>query len=105
MASITGRERLGRHESSECHKEVCLKLASLMEQLSSQVKKTRNENRTMLLKQLSSMKFLIRQGLAIRGHHDSDEQLMKLRSEDAPQLAAWLSRHQYLSHGIINELI
>lgn len=39
----------------------------------------------MLLKQLSSLKFLVHQGLAIRGHNDSDGNLMQLlnvQSED-----------------------
>ena len=54
----------------------------------------------MLLKQLSSLKFLLRQGLAIRGHNDRDGnllQLMELRSEDSPGLRRWLDSNHYLS--------
>ena len=62
----------------------------------------------MLLKQLSSLRFLLRQGLAIRGHTEAEGnliQLMTLRSEDCPGLKTWLNKHQYLSHGIVNEMI
>lgn len=43
----------------------------------------------MLLRQLSSLKFLLHQGMAIRGHKEGDGnlvQLMMLRSEDVPGL-------------------
>ena len=62
----------------------------------------------MLLKVLSSLRFLLRQGLAIRGHKESEGnliQLLYLRSDDSPQLAKWLKNQQYLSPEIINELI
>ena len=39
---------------------------TIVEQLSSEAAKTRAENRTMLMKMLSSLRFLLRQGLAIR---------------------------------------
>jgi hypothetical protein len=53
----------------------------------------------MLLKQLSSLKYLLRQGLAIRGHTENEGnimQLLMLRCEDIPQ---WLIAKKYLSHG------
>ena len=43
---------------------------TIMNQLVSQAKKDQAENKSMLLEQLSSPKFLLRQGLAIRGHND-----------------------------------
>ena len=61
-----------------------------------------------MLKQLSSLKFLLRQGLAIRGHNDRDGnllQLMELRSEDSPGLRRWLDSNHYLSPQIVNEMI
>lgn len=54
----------------------------------------------MLLKLLSSLKFLVRQGLAICGHKEVDGnliQLLKLRSSDAPGLKRWLDNRQYLT--------
>ena len=60
------------------------------EMLSSSLTSERANNRHCLLKSLSSLKFLARQGCAIRGHDQSDNtgnegnlmQLMKLVSED-----------------------
>ncbi len=64
-------ERLKVHEKAECHKEaktkICLANApTIVEQLSVQAANTRAENRRMLLKLISSLKFLLRQGLAGR---------------------------------------
>ena len=107
------RERLERHQVSECHSEAQLKLSmlrgpSVIQQLSSQATETQSQNRSMLLKLLSSLKFLLRQGMAIRGHKEVDGnliQLLKLRSSDAPGLKRWLDNRQYLSHDIVNEMI
>ena len=38
-----------------------------------QAKKNRAENRELLLKQLPSLQFLLRQGLAIRGQKETEE--------------------------------
>ena len=62
----------------------------------------------MLLKQLSSLRILLRQGLATRGHDKFDgdlEQLLQLRSEDDKDLKIWLKNSEYLSHDIVNECI
>ena len=62
----------------------------------------------MLIKQLSALKYLLRQGLAIRGHDNKEgnlTQLLKLRGEDDPQLQMWLSDGRYLSPVIVNEQI
>jgi hypothetical protein len=51
--------------------------------------------------------FLLRQGLALRGHLDEDSnliQLLKLRSTDNTFLKQWIDQKKYLSHDIINEL-
>ena len=103
-------ERFRRHESAECHRETVLKLQSLhtpttvLEQLSSKAAKTRAQNR----KVLSSLRFLLRQGLAIRGHRETEGNLMQLlylQSTECPQLGRWLKNQQYLSPEIINEFI
>ena len=62
----------------------------------------------MLLKQLSTLKYLLRQGLAIRGHEDLEVnllQLLKLRSEDCLQLNTWSSERKYFATPILNEQI
>ena len=106
-------ERFQIHERAECHREAKTKLClgeapSIVEQLSLQADKTKAENRKMLLKLVSSLKFLLRQGLAIRGHSESEGilfQLLFLRGEDDPPLRRWLQQQQYMSHGITNEII
>ena len=68
------------------------------------------EARRVLLKILQNVKFLGRQGLAFRGHDDSESnfmQLFKLRELDNPVLSAWLKRSsdKYLSPEIQNEML
>ena len=82
--------------------------ANVVSLLSDAHKKEQEMRRQMLLKQLSSLKYLLRQGLAIRGHDDHEGnliQLLKLREEDDPQLRTWLSDGKYLSPVIVNEQI
>ena len=62
----------------------------------------------MLLKVLSSLRYLLKQGLPIRGHHEENGNLvqsLQCRSEDIDNLKTWVSRKKYLSHEIINEQI
>ncbi len=59
------------------------------------------------MKELSSLRYLARQGLAIRGHKDEQSnflQLLKCRAEDVRELESWMQDGRYLSHDIINEL-
>lgn len=59
------------------------------EMLSSTLIKEKAENRQCLLKVLSSLRFLARQGCGIRGHDEADGnffQLLKLRCEDDSQV-------------------
>ena len=61
-----------------------------------------------MLKQLSSLKYLARQGMALRGHDQMDSnliQLLKTRAEDVPELTNWIENKQYLSPVINNELL
>ena len=70
--------------------------------------KTQSRNRQMFLKVISSLKYLLRQGLAVRAHKESEGnlyQLLLLRSEDDPSLSQWLKRKDYVSPEVINELI
>lgn len=86
------------HESSKCHKESVLKMVTLpsstrnvAESLSNALKQEKLERRQCLLKILSNIRFLARQGLPLRGHGNQETQseidsnfvqLMKLRGED-----------------------
>jgi len=62
----------------------------------------------MLLKQLTSLRLLLREGLAVRGYDNIEgnlEQLLRLRAEDCPNLAGWIRDHKYLSVDVVNEQI
>jgi len=61
-----------------------------------------------LLKQLSAMRFLLRRGIALRGHDDEEGnlfQLLKLWSASDTSLKQWLREKKYMSPQVINELI
>ncbi|XP_035690920.1 zinc finger MYM-type protein 1-like [Branchiostoma floridae] len=69
---------------------------------------TQRLHRDGLLKQLSALKFLLRQGLAIRGHHDKDGNLYHLLqtwADDSEVVRSWLHQGRFMSHDHINELI
>ena len=62
----------------------------------------------MLLKQITFLRYLLKQGLAIRGHDEVEGnlvQLLLLCCEDCPSLKQWLEVKKYFSHDILNELI
>ena len=76
--------------------------------LSSEARRTQAIHRSMLLKQLSSLTFLLRKGLCIRGHKESEGnliQLLELQSNNCLELKQWLLSNHNLSHDIVNELI
>ena len=57
--------------------------------------------------EVSSLQYLLRQGVALRGLCEEEGnlfQLMQLRSIDIPGLDQWLADKKYLSHDIFNEL-
>ena len=77
-------------------------------QLSKQLKESQHLHRKMLMIQLSSLRYLLRQGLAIRGHDEIEGnlfQLLLLRREECPYMQQWLESKRYLSSDIINEMI
>lgn len=105
-----------KHEDSDCHKEA-LDIHSLPHQcedialtMQRSLTDERRANRTMLYLIIRSIKYLARQGLALRGH-SSDEgnfiQLLKFQSETDPTLQAWLAknREKYTSGEIQNEIL
>ena len=100
-----------KHETSHAHSEALLKLStSHTDSIASQLENARKEeerlHREALIKQLSSLRYLTRQGLPLRGHDDIESnlfQLLQLRSEDDPNLRAWLHARKYFSPEIVNE--
>ena len=110
-------QRFSEHKRSDIHREAVEKVAMksstvhIGAQLSS-IKATEMAfNRNMLLKVLSYIRYLGRQGLALRGHDESTEsfdgnlyqQLMLEAADD--KMKAWIDKKQYLSPVITNEMI
>ena len=83
----------------------------IAETLQRELTKQKSENRQMLLKILSNIRFLARQSIAIRGDGDEENsnfiQLFKLCGEDDPKFAKWLEKKtdKYVSADIQNELL
>jgi len=81
------------------------------EQLSQQLAKEKEENRKMFLKILSSIRYLARQGLPLRGDGNEQDgnflQLLKLKGEDDPMMVDWLKRkaNKYISHQNQNDIL
>ena len=106
QGGLTFRE----HEKSQCHREACMKYEasnkpSVVVLADRALKKEQDTRRTMLLKQLSSLRFLMRQGL---GHSDIEgnlHQIMRCRAEDIPKFHQWLEAGKYQSPEIVNEQI
>ena len=97
-------EKFRKHEASEAHKEAVMKLSfkktaqvvDLM--ISSQLSNLQATRRSGLLKQITSLRFLLRQGLAIRGHSEDEgnlSQILKLRTEDSDTVQAWLNEEKH----------
>ena len=85
--------KFNNHEKSRCHKDAVSKTVTVPasrrdigETLSSQLAKEKLERRQCFLKVMSSVRYLTRQALPIRGDGDESNsnymQILKLRSED-----------------------
>ena len=107
------KDKFRTHEKSQIHRDALFahrahKQPPVTAQLSNQVLRQQKCYRDFLMTELSSLKYLMRQGLAVRGHKEEEgnlHQLMKCRSDDVPGLSNWLRDGQYLSHEITDELI
>ena len=106
------------HELSACHREAVEMIINLPSTthpvghyLSKQYKMQVSQNQRMLLKILSSIRFLARQALAIRGHHNDYDgnliQLLKFQGEGDDEIFKWLEKktNKYTSPEVQNELI
>ena len=107
-----------KHERSACHQEsveimiVLPQTTKNIGELMAQQHAIQNrKNRDVLLCIIRSIKFLFRQGLALRGGGDGLDgnlhQLLLMREEQDPNLAEWLQRKDnvFTSPDIQNELI
>ena len=103
-----------RHENCDFHKSSAAALASRVDvgdMLSRQAATEKQQNRQYLLKVLSSIRFLARQGLPLRGDGDETDsnfhQLLLLRGEDYPPIHEFLRKQQlkYTAPEVQNELL
>ena len=96
-------ERFNNHETSACHKEAVLRTITLPattqdngECLSKEHQREKMERQQCLLKILSNIRFLARQGLPLRGHGSGTDsnfiQLLKLRAQDDQRIEGWLTK-------------
>ena len=90
---------------------LCTK-ANVADMLSASVASEKKSNRDYMPKIISSVRFLARQGLPLRGdgpiEQDSNfHQLLVLRGEDYPPIKSFLQKKQlkYTSHEVQNELL
>lgn len=95
--------RFENHEKRQLHRDsvvllVNLKKPSIEQRLNTYKQKELMKARIALDKIFSTVNFLARQGLALRGHEtNSNSNLMQLlhtSSEDCPELKVWLQRQK-----------
>ena len=107
-----------KHEKSACHSEAVEVVVTLPattrnvgELLSRQYTVQKQNNRQALYQIMKCIRFLSRQGLALRGNKDESDgnlrQLLFHKAEDDTNLAEWLKRKEnvYTSPDIQNEVI
>ena len=84
-----------------------MKKPSIVVQLSIVCVQQQDKRRRGLLIQLEAMRFLLRQGIVLRGHTDKESNLYQLSSwsKDNEYAKRWLSEAKYMSHDIVNELL
>ena len=103
-----------KHEASQCHEEtneainlLPKQVSDIGEMLSKKHSDQKAANKEVFLRILQNLRFLTRQGLALRGTHGEEVysnfmQLFYLRGEDCLLIESWLSKktNNYLSHQI-----
>ena len=93
-----------KHESSSVHKQtisaLSLNTRDTGDLLSTEYSKKKKGNQAYLLHAISTIRFLARQGLPLRGDADEKEsnfyQLMLLRAEDCPVIKSILQKKNSL---------
>lgn len=111
------RERFLKHEQSHCHQFAAVQLSqyhsgtTVNSMLSEQCARNQQKARTALLAVITSIQYLARQGLALRGHDNADGnfmQLLQVRRKDIEVLNSWLSDshcNKFTSWEIQNEIL
>lgn len=108
--------RFAKHDVSKCHQEAVIKIASrekdanVAGMLVTAHQQERERARDAMYAVITSLHYLCKQGLAIRGHDEAISNfitLLNLRSSDNAALKAWINRsgYKWLSPNVQNELI
>ncbi len=108
-------EKFAEHAKCKSHIFSCdqlhqeTKAEPINNQLLSQCQQTQQQSKKCLMAVFTSVMFLARQGLALRGHKEADsnvQQLLSIRRQDIPELDAWLKRKvDMTSPSIQNEIL
>ena len=105
-----GKERLKEHERSDDHRNALTKARKLQRNIASeldkQVSDLQSQRRQGLVSHLNTLKTLLRQGIAVRGHADKESNIVQFDKDkaiDNPALALFLAENQYMSHEILTE--
>ena len=106
-------EKFKQHSMSDLHKQALLRIELMQQEdiqslISHQAITLHKSRQQMLIKQLSSLTYLLRQGMAVRRHEEMEGnllQLLKLRSNDCSELNTWIRERKYFSPQILNEQI
>ena len=109
-------EKFKDHENSSCHREaihvseIPERNANLPEIFDSKLTYEKFDNRQAFLEILESIRYLGRQGLPLRGHDDSQGNVMQLmmsKARNNSKLKAWLEKkkEKYNDHHIQNEIL
>ena len=107
---IKGTERLGEHETSDDHRNALAKARKIqldvVSELDKQVNELQKRRRQGLVAHLSTLKTILRQGIAVRGKTDEDSNIVQFNKDkaiDNEALALFLSENQYMGHEILTE--
>ena len=114
--AVGGGGRFGKHQASVCHKTATLALQNLQTAknvstlLSEQLSKNQRSAQKCLRLIFTTVGYLARQGVALRGHDESEgnfEQLLKCRSAGVPKLRTWFmkKKNKYTHHDIQEEIL
>ena len=106
-------EKFKHHDASNAHAEAVMKWqmlhsAPINAQLQTQVQKLQQSRRHTLVKQLYCLRYLLQQGLAVRGHKEIEGnlyQLLVMVSAYDSEMSTWLREKKYISPAIVNEQI
>ena len=109
-------EKFQKHEKTDCHIEAVYKMYNdktndIGEVLSNQHQKDKEENRRCLLQIVLCLRYLARQGIALRGNNNDIDgnfhQLLKLQAYKNKELNQWLDkkRGNFTSPDIQNEIL